>query len=533
MDTRQKANGVSHTKNKEQSCSKMQSKEKVYKTIKKERKSGYMRRKGYKILPLIIIVILALMCMLYCIFNFLIFQEIKEKVTTEGMISFKMMSDVINIMAIAVSVWIGLNIYNIYKKTDIDNILEELKENNYRMNYEYQRRKFILQLERTEEWYEISEYFGRCFEYEDEIPLAVWDRLCDIEKSFVRVCKAYEKKKRKIQISAVKEAEQLLSVVEYTMEHGKGIQNTLLGTYIDIRKADLLFYKNHPVNWENQKFCEKELLESVLLYEKHEDLKKKDNKIAGYMANTIGFSNLLLMQNVQDIPLKKQYYEEAEKELEEAINSASKGRYYQNKGALYEQREKLQQAGDIVAEEVDYYEKAYKCYKDALSAENMDSKIYNLLGSVCLKRFEKRTGIDKRFSSDGKLLYERKGEILEEEDKALIKEAYNWMLLGLQVQEPIINTYYNLAKACMYYWLFVEVDMKEMQIKGEQYLEIVKALEPENQGYLFTQRNYYEAQNNIEKALEINKSIRGGDTELAKKRYQKYIKAKTSLEKNS
>ncbi len=533
MDTRQKANGVSHTKNKEQSCSKTQSKEKVYKTIKKERKSGYMRRKGYKILPLIIIVILALMCMLYCIFNFLIFQEIKEKVTTEGMISFKMMSDVINIMAIAVSVWIGLNIYNIYKKADIDNILEELKENNYRMNYEYQRRKFILQLERTEEWYEISEYFCRCFEHEDEIPLAVWDRLCDIEKSFVRVCKAYEKRKRKIQISAVKEAEQLLSVVEYTMEHGKGIQNTLLGTYIDIRKADLLFYKNHPVNWENQKFCEKELLESVLLYEKHEDLKKKDNKIAGYMANTIGFSNLLLMQNVQDIPLKKQYYEEAEKELEEAINSASKGRYYQNKGALYEQREKLQQAGDIVAEEVDYYEKAYKCYKDALSAENMDSKIYNLLGSVCLKRFEKRTGIDKRFSSDGKLLYERKGEILEEEDKALIKEAYNWMLLGLQVQEPIINTYYNLAKACMYYWLFVEVDMKEMQIKGEQYLEIVKALEPENQGYLFTQRNYYEAQNNIEKALEINKSIRGGDTELAKKRYQKYIKAKTSLEKNS
>ena len=287
MDTRQKANGVSHTKNKEQSCSKTQSKEKVYKTIKKERKSGYMRRKGYKILPLIIIVILALMCMLYCIFNFQIFQEIKEKVTTEGMISFKMMSDVINIMAIAVSVWIGLNIYNIYKKADIDNILEELKENNYRMNYEYQRRKFILQLERTEEWYEISEYFCRCFEHEDEIPLAVWDRLCDIEKSFVRVCKAYEKRKRKIQISAVKEAEQLLSVVEYTMEHGKGIQNTLLGTYIDIRKADLLFYKNHPVNWENQKFCEKELLESVLLYEKHEDLKKKDNKIAGYMANTI------------------------------------------------------------------------------------------------------------------------------------------------------------------------------------------------------------------------------------------------------
>lgn len=114
MIIRQKVNRTLYTKNEEQTCSKRQNKEEVYETIKKKREFGYMSKKEYKILPLIVIAILTLLCILYSISNLLIFLEIKEKATTEYVVSFKMMSDVIDIMAIAVSVWIGLNIYNVY-----------------------------------------------------------------------------------------------------------------------------------------------------------------------------------------------------------------------------------------------------------------------------------------------------------------------------------------------------------------------------------------------------------------------------------
>lgn len=101
-----------------------------------------MRRGKFKVRSrnsmgiLVLIVFLALIPIIICLtelreqhFIFqMICESIKEKPTGAGdVLGISILDTILSTISIAVSVWIGLNIYNVYKKEDIEKLLEQVE----------------------------------------------------------------------------------------------------------------------------------------------------------------------------------------------------------------------------------------------------------------------------------------------------------------------------------------------------------------------------------------------------------------------
>ena len=75
----------------------------------------------------------------------MISQSIKEKQTGAGdVLGISILDTILSTISIAVSVWIGLNIYNVYKKEDIEKLLEQVEKSTEKMVYEGEKRKFFM-----------------------------------------------------------------------------------------------------------------------------------------------------------------------------------------------------------------------------------------------------------------------------------------------------------------------------------------------------------------------------------------------------
>lgn len=511
-------------------------------------------RRGILVLFLIIVPIA--MCLVGVGGQYYILAMIGEgagdaKITVEDAVGSSMLDTIMSTISIAVSVWIGLNIYNVYKREDIDEALKKVEDFIAEMTYEGKRRKFLWQLEKGEYMYEICRYLSVEFEQENDIPLEIMERLTEFEKQFYWCYSAYEKNKKKecLQI-AKKLLEELQDIHRYFIKQNVSEQ-TLLYSYFNIRMADLLFYKNKV----SEKANAVEYLRSIELYKR--ELKKipyKDVALQGYMQNTIGYTYSLLCQMPENVNSGKQelvfkklrtyiyekvqeaiigkkpanekeyWSEQAERYLLEAVENNRKGRYLQNLGAYYEMVQKE-------------YDKALRRYREALVAEKQDAKIYNLLGAVSLKMVDEKLHIDKRFENN-LILRDIAEKFLtsDDEDKVreVIIEAYNWLNFALRVPDPIINTYYNYSKACTYYFLFVERDDGKLK-EADKYLKTVKTFlvgEAEDKeskrpvGYLFTSRNYYEAMGDLNSAKEKNNELKKinpdmGDVRAAERVYNR------------
>lgn len=154
--------------------------------------------------------------------------------------------------------------------------------------------------------------------------------------------------------------------------------------------------------------------------------------------------------------------------------------------------------------------------------------IYNV--SVLLYRAEMKLGISERFQK-GIVLSEITLDIIDEEDRLNIqndiKHAYEWLNLAIKQVNPIINAYYNYSKACIYDSLFLGGGSQKMN-EADKYLNTVEIIWNMNhsekpKGYLYTRRNYWEANKEYDKALEINQVImkvdNSGDARAAERVY--------------
>lgn len=185
---------------------------KAIRKIRDEKSKIHIHRSGVGILATYLIVIPIFLCLLCFFANLKDTTETKAMLPLEEQAPLEMMNTVIAIISIAVSVWIGLNIYNVYKKSDIDGSIIELKANNLKMDQEYRKRKFLSQLEKTERRYEASEYLYKQFDYADDISLEIWEQLFDIEKSYAECCRAYEEKELHIGSKYAEEIDTRLSL---------------------------------------------------------------------------------------------------------------------------------------------------------------------------------------------------------------------------------------------------------------------------------------------------------------------------------
>ena len=465
-----------------------------------------VREKRYKrdrVLIFFLVVIPMVLCTVEVITQFFMYGLVKNmidegRISVENVTEISIMDTIMSLISIAVSVWIGLNIYNIYNKNDVETAVETVDIAINEVLYESQKRKFIWQLEKGEYMYEICEYFCKKFEKIDDIPFDILERITEFEKRFFHCYNAYEKGRRQ---ESVNIAKNLLEKIYALREDAEEIiknkeQCKVLWTYFNIREADVIFYNNQNLVLTDD--VVKMYTNSIELYETElKNIPDSNKELQGYMQNSIGYTYKLISS------IDKKYIESAKMYMSYAIQRNPKGRYFQNLGSLYEK--------------TDEYDKALECYAQALSAPKRDDKIYNLIGSLKLKIVDSKLNIHCRFK-DRKALIDIANEAkirLDIEDIGkLIIDAYEWLNFGMSIKEPVKDTYYNCSKACIYYYLFVKKDKDKMK-EAKKYLKIFDVFsdmmgntESQPIGYLFTLRNFYEAKKEYNEALEVNQKIK-------------------------
>ena len=241
--------------------------------------------------------------------------------SVDDVLQLRLFDSGISIIAIAVSVWIGLNIYNNCRESSLEKQLQELTYENQDLNREYKRVLLLMQLDKTENNYDASKSLYKWFGQED-IDEVTFDSLIQIEKNFAECCKSYEKKRWK---RCKDYAEQVEKHAQMDIMWYRKKRFPLVYLYLQIRQSDALFYKNFANNVMNQKMDESEMLLSIEKYKKTitilkkyrclrkwhepEDIKefkdckdlqefqnrmgcnqldKSDRELLGYMYNTIG-----------------------------------------------------------------------------------------------------------------------------------------------------------------------------------------------------------------------------------------------------
>lgn len=500
--------------------------------MQKRKKYGREKKRRNNVLILFLIVVPILMCLMGMGMQYYIVLLINGSVEgtqlgANDAINTSVLDTIMSTISIAVSVWIGLNIYNVYKREDVDSALDKMQSSMDEMAYEGEKRKFIWQLEKGEYMYEINRYFCVEFEQEDSIPLDILSQLTEFEKNFYWCYSSYERREDKECLIIAKKLLEETNNIFKVLDKYFISEKTLLFRYVSIREADLLFYKNKVSGTPDVS----ELLKSIENYKRELDkIPQSEMELYGYMENTIGYSYHLIYQSLQNesgkvrgkIPKKSifnyfklncflkrkesadsimEYYSsQTEYYMSKAVKHNKKGRYLQNLGAYYE----------IIKKD---YDTALSKYMEALNAERKDEKIYNLIGAVLLKKVDKELEIERRFN-DNKTLLDIANKLTSNnanEVKDMIVDAYNWLSYALSVNNPIMNAYYNFSKAGTYYFLFVDKDevILEEAYKRLKMVETYwrKETGKKKIGFLYTFRNYYEAKEDYQKAKEKNSEL--------------------------
>lgn len=466
--------------------------------IGKKNKRKESSNAGNKILVICSIAVPCIICIAQIVINEFNFKnmyiwakENENYIGAENIFNNLIEDDFINsglaVITIAVSVWVGLNIYNNCKESYLEKQLEELKNKHLEVENEYHKQLFLKEIEQTESMYELSKYFFDVFRNNDQIEKEEYRDFYQIERTFVKCVKAYEKGEK---VAVELYSEKLNKIVSQKIENEIFEQWSLGDMYLKLRLSDAMYY--HADN------NEKELQDSVKIYEEAMNyIKRENNEFVGYMENTIGYTYLKLYRECESKQKKESYRKKAEEYLAHAQGKNHKGRYLQNMGAYFES-----------LNTIDGYEKALEWYNEALNAKNIDKKIYNLLGAVMLKIVEAEMGINVRFKNN--ILLDSFDRVIDPKVKNYIADAYIWLHVAVNITPWLINTHYNLAKAALYYAIFVveEKERNNLLKEAELRIKIAEKMESENIGMLFTKRNYYEAIGDLQNAILVNNKIK-------------------------
>lgn len=454
------------------------------------------RRKKEKSLLFAILIILLVVfgfgeIITVCCFNAKILSALESGIITmDAAWEAGMIENIIGIISLAVSVWLGLNLYEIYKKTDADNMIDKLEETNRNMVKEGLLRNFLMELQKTASLYEISDYFYNQFTGCDKIPDDLLKIMYETERQFSQCCAFYEVGKKDMSYEFAEVTEKKLKELKARLNQYKEKEDSLVYRYYFVRLADVYYYQ------KNQN--KEELIRSIAYYVKEMKIQEEtssDKQLLGYMENTIGYTYLLLEKNYKNDVDDVDWRLEAYNYLTLAIEHNEKGRYFQNLGAYYEY--------------IGRYDKAYLQYVSAFNASIQDPKIYNLLGTVCLKIVDEILKVDTRFERKKWLCEIKKKKIKKNELAQIqqwIQDGYNWLSIAVHIPDTVVNSYYNYVKACYYYNAFVRKDKEKIELI-DIYLRLCEQIGVKERGYLYTLRNYHEIMGEIDEANKVNELL--------------------------
>lgn len=443
----------------------------------------------------------------------------------------------ITVISIAVTMWIGLNIYNAVNRQDVEKKLDDYEksiekmQSDHKKNIEktmhnyYKNTETVLQnhsenlkatlddfekriddsdekrekktqyltrkaefanlLYLTGERYCASNFFATLF-WKTKTEYSNIDSVIKCERKYVQCCISYEKNELvKANILArelVEQYRELMSEDPYmSWDEADPMKN-----FLKMRLSDTLFYKNMTTH----NFDMREAQESIRYYNeiiKHlNKIIEWDREIKAYFYNSQGYTLYHMSRHALDSKREK-YLNRAQKKLEDAvINIPYKGRYRRNLGLIYQAKGQ--------------YKEARKTYKEAFIKDPSDYKAYNTVAALDLKEFDKETGIDNR----NKILLDKmvfKDEI-KQRWQSIIDDDIKWCKSAERICFSFVDTHYNMAKAYLYKYICEERTNPVLLDLAKVQISIAENLNPDAPGTMFIKRNICEADGNFEEAYK-------------------------------
>ena len=438
----------------------------------------------------------------------------------------------IGLFGIIISVWVGLNIYNVMKKDDYNELLDTITkkceehdkiqkqvEDTYLENMELH----ISYLYKT---FDVnnnsSQYFYSMFKDVDASKLDYKFLLSAtfLETIYVKITSLHDRNehfKMKPHIDeGIRQCKEMLVWID---ANGKKItyKNKLLG-YILYRYGRMFFYQGvmqYYVDSNSNKASDDFMTAANKL---KEALKFDDDISHGIdIYNTLGYIYIKVYEwNVNDS--ETLYDREKLKEIiSDALECCKKSKHetansVKNLGIAYEHTNNLKLA--------------IENYKKAIKKNPYDYSSRICLTSAYLKRVQKILGIERKRK---KCLCDIKFDEKNKKESMEFLELAEFELKIAHNIDPIAaNYYYKIGQLYTYRYLIEEngTKKKRVSIYARDCFEISNSLNPSHSAHRFHERNYYEAIGDISKSVEINENLDGGDVIHLRKLYESKLKIK-------
>lgn len=461
----------------------------------------------------------------------------------------------ITIIAIAVAVWIGLNIYNLIAKDDLITIEERIKELNklegtliitQKNHNELLRTFFISSLIKTQTDEMTLLFINEISKIDiEELDSTFLVEMTFLEEAFANIVSAYNKRNRKTIEGFYK------SGMKYCEKISDRIAKTKIDfhtwyyqAYIYFRRAEFKFYysvrPSNPPNRDNSdevsKYC-------ILLSEAIDDYNRvrnilpnecKSKTIECYLNNSIGYCYH-----------EKYMYQKDYGNLEAAISYCKKACYPDGEDAFLDRNYDNSFAHSL------YYRNYAHCigakspdlsglkdsrihYTRSLELDYRDAKAHYNFANVILKIVAENEGIGRKRKQTMNLC-----KITSRESKNDVDDAIKSLHWATVFDTYFTDPYFLCAYAYSLKILTVNNKAKKKIYfkKAKYYIDIYKKLAPSNNtdAYRFYERNIYEAYGNLDEAERINTKLvndrRGGDCKDIAQLYKnsKQYRKKTNM----
>lgn len=460
----------------------------------------------------------------------------------------------IAVVSLAVSVWLGINIANLVDRqtfeqlrtkldevnTEIanfhtqneqkiqealkqitdtekkieDNVVVEVEKIKSEINNEVlysqgkiQKIVFLNEMLKTKEKYIVSEKLYTLFmnRNDQEETAIIYPILYEIECLYTKCTDAYEEYKWGETFSSAKQA--LIKLNSY-LENPDSYRDDTIRLYFATKKADFLFYKNMPATHSKAKlsFSEKELLDSISIYEEVKKHYCNDNDFFGFICNTIGYTYDILSLHGSETN-RKVYLTKAINYMKVATENCNKGRFYRNLGLTYQHNND--------------FENAKKSYREAIKQDPNDVKAYNTMVSLILREIDRLYGMENRAKVDEvKMFFELEHIDSKLQDSVLQKLDEVELFCGFLENDFFTDSQFNLCKFNMYKYIVGGYKNEHLIRKAIKDGNRALILNPDSDAAKFSLRNAYEAWNKIDQAKEIAKMLEDkGDNKRMKEIY--------------
>lgn len=376
----------------------------------------------------------------------------------------------LSIISLAITVWIGISIYNALEKDEISKL--ELKIGEYSSISEqvkrYTKQQFINQIYRVGDI--SSGYIAKKFEKDEEIPAERYLDMLPIEVLVQRIFGvfiAYEDGGKEARIrwcdTGLKRIERYRGKYEerYNLEK----------FYLDYREGDFHFFRAKECDasegYRDYKKAEelyRKVIEQYNSFGAFEGGTSEESdyealKIEVYSENSIAQCRAMMLKGGKGVQGDKER-EEVKDIFERAISKAEKGRYkrevyYRNYGCFIEN----------IDNTLEGKEEAYKQYLEAFSIDKKNPKIYHVLISNLNSRIRQMVGIEMRGPEQGRKtpLPERSfAGVDKEKVKRLSREMEDYLDVAIQCfPEECAKWYAFSAYRKIYEWCIGDTEEKK------------------------------------------------------------------------